>query len=97
MRMRSPQVSRSLVRTKTIANTYFLGRYTVDSSIVSQTTDKEGVAHSVSAHVGNPEADDENADELARTRLRHSRSTCHDYPRLVRPSGQHAKSYTSLP
>ena len=64
MRMRSPQVSRSLDRTKTIVNTYFMGRYTIDSSIVSQTTDTEGVVNSVSAHVSNPDADDENGNEL---------------------------------
>ena len=71
MRMCSPQVSRSLVRTKTIINVYFLGRDAMDSSIVSQTTDTVVPPSTVIAHVSNHDADDENGNELARTRRRH--------------------------
>merc|ERR1712185_677573 len=86
MRMCSPQVSRSLVRTKTIINVYFLGRDAMDSSIVSQTTDTVVPPSTVMAHVSNHDAHHENGDESSRTRRRHSLGTSHDHPGLAQPT-----------
>ena len=58
----------------------------MDSSIVSQTTDTVVPPSTVIAHVSNHDADDENGNELARTRRRHSQGTCHDHPGLARPT-----------
>ena len=74
MKKCSPQVSRSLVRTKTIINVYFLGRDAMDSSIVSQTTDIVVPPSTVMAHVSNHDAHHENGDDSSHTRRRHSLS-----------------------
>ena len=86
MRMRSPQVSRSLGRTKTVMNVCCLGRNAIDSSMVSPITDTEGAAEHRSASVCRHGVDDENGDEPARTRRRHSPGTSHDHPGLARPT-----------
>ena len=58
----------------------------MESSMFSQTTDTDGVANTVSAHVSNHDDHHENGVELARTRRRHSQDTCHDHPGLARPT-----------
>ena len=86
MRMCSPQVSRSLVRIKTIINGYFLGRDTMDSSMVQQTIDTAVPPSTVAAHVSNHDAHHENGNEPSRTRRRHSLGTSHDHPGLAQPT-----------
>ena len=86
MRMRSPQVSRSLGRTKAVIHVCFIGRNAIDSSMVSPITDTEGAAEHRSASVCRHGVDDENVDEPARTRRRHSPGTSHDHPGLARPT-----------
>ena len=80
MKMRSPQSSRSLVRTKAIKNDRFLAPNAIVSSMVSPLTHTEGAAERLSASVGDQGVDNENGDELARTRLQHSVHTWHGHP-----------------
>ena len=86
MEMHSPQVSRSLDRTEAVINVCFIGRNAIDSSMVSPITDTEGAAEHRSASVGRHGVDDDNGDEPARTRRRHSPGTSHDHPGLARPT-----------
>ena len=81
--MRSPQVSRSLGRSDTIINVCFLGRDAIDSSMISPLTHTEGAAEHRSASVRDQDVHDENGNELARTRRRHSPGTSYDHPGLA--------------
>ena len=84
--MRSPQSSRSLVRTKAITNDRFLAPNAIVSSMVSPLTHMEGAAEHRSASVSDHDVDDDNGDELARTRRRHSQGTSYDHPGLAGPT-----------
>ena len=79
----SPQVSRSLGRSETIINVCFLGRDAIDSSMISPLTHTEGAAEHLSASVRDQDVHDENGNELARTRRRHSLGTSYDHPGLA--------------
>ena len=80
MKMCSPQVSRSLGRTKTITKVDFLARKAIDSSMVSPLTHTEGLPSSVSAAVPDHDIDDENRVELGRARQQQSLVVPHDHP-----------------
>ena len=86
MKMRSPQASRSLVRTKAITNDRFLAPNAIVSSMVSPLTHMEGAADTVTTAVPDHDVDDDNGDELARTRRRHSQDTSYDHPGLAGPT-----------
>ena len=94
--MRSPQSSRSLVRTKAITNDRFLAPNAIVSSMVSPLTHMEGAAEHRSASVSEHDVDDDNGDELARTRRRHSQGISYDHPGLAR-SGTNMRSRAPLP
>ena len=86
MKMRSPQASRSLGRLDMITIDDLLAPNAIDSSMVSPTTDVEGAADTVTTAVPDHDVDDENGDELARTRRRHSQDTSYDHPGLAGPT-----------
>ena len=88
MRLCSPHASRSLTRSEGIVNVYFLGRAAIDSSTVSPLTHTEGLPSSVLSVVQERDVDDENGNELARTRRRHSLGIWYGHPGLAE---QHAK------
>ena len=86
MRMRSPQASRSLGRFNTITKVDFLAPDAIDSSMVSPTTDTEVPPSTVTTAVPDHDVDEENGDELARTRRRHSQGTSYGHPGLAGPT-----------
>ena len=86
MKMRSPQASRSLGRLDMITKDDVSAPNAIDSSMVSPTTDVEGAADTVTTAVPDHDVDDENGDELARTRRRHSQGTSYDHAGLAGPT-----------
>ena len=54
--------------------------------MVSPLTHMEGAAKHRSASVSDHDVDDDNGDELARTRRRHNQGTSYDHPGLAGPT-----------